>query len=151
MNDLKNHRHGDEGVGSTHWSCNKRLKKEGGYAECCDCYPHNNCGDLPKENQPQSVEGLEDKIVEQFLKIAHREYIPREWYCPTEALNYLRKEIRQLLTHQQSEVLETVRKTIQEKKVANDFAKRHPESYKYELGWDAALDDILNSLSNNKS
>jgi hypothetical protein len=30
---------------TTHYCCNNRLREEGGKARCCDCHPHDNCGD----------------------------------------------------------------------------------------------------------
>ena len=36
--------------GGTHWTCEARLKKNGGKSYCCDCVPHKNCGNpQPKE------------------------------------------------------------------------------------------------------
>ena len=40
MNDLKPFKHGEEG---THFCCDKRLKKEGKKARCCECVPHDDC------------------------------------------------------------------------------------------------------------
>lgn len=56
MNDIKPHRHGDEGEGSTHSCCNARLKAEGGKARCCYCVPHEDCG----LTQRGAVSKLED-------------------------------------------------------------------------------------------
>jgi hypothetical protein len=86
------------------------------------------------ENQKQSVEGWSE--IQQWL-----DYLVQTGYVNA------KYDIFQLLSQQQLEVVEKMRKICMEKKVTNDFAKRHPESYKYELGWDAGLDDILQSLS----
>lgn len=40
MNDLKPHRHGDEGEGSTHWVCAEVFERDGGAAVCCECTGH---------------------------------------------------------------------------------------------------------------
>ena len=37
---------------TTHSACKKRLKKEGGSARCCFCFPHDNCN-----LNPDPVEG----------------------------------------------------------------------------------------------
>lgn len=102
--------------------------------ERCECNDN-------QQNQSQSVEGLKEWF--------EANYLDGEKIQDGQMLSS--KECFDALAHQQSAVLETVRKMIEKKKVTNDFAKRHPESYKYELGWDSALDDIISSLSNNKS
>lgn len=43
MEDLKNHKHGDDGGSLTHFCCNGRLKELGGKSQCCQCVPHNDC------------------------------------------------------------------------------------------------------------
>ena len=43
MNDLIPPRHGDEGEGSTHIICRRRLELFGGNGRCCACYPHPDC------------------------------------------------------------------------------------------------------------
>ena len=50
MNDLKPHKHGDEGIGSTHSCCKRRLKEMGGKATCCVCDPHLPCDFRPNAN-----------------------------------------------------------------------------------------------------
>ncbi len=30
-------------LGTTHYCCNKRLREEGGKAQCCECVPHEGC------------------------------------------------------------------------------------------------------------
>ncbi len=39
-----------------HRACQKRMAKEGGKARCCDCVPHDDCGDLS-----ETLKGMEDK------------------------------------------------------------------------------------------
>ena len=43
MNDLKPHKHGDEGAGATHSSCDRHFI--GGESTCCACTKKKNCGD----------------------------------------------------------------------------------------------------------
>ena len=40
MNDLEEHKHGDEGRGSTHYVCEEILQRDGGKALCCGCTVH---------------------------------------------------------------------------------------------------------------
>ena len=40
MDDLRSHKHGDEGEGSTHYTCNEMLKIKGAKAVCCGCVKH---------------------------------------------------------------------------------------------------------------
>lgn len=49
-------------IGKTHWTCNKRLEKEGGDAGCCDCTKHDDCGDVPTTPNPEleTTKKLED-------------------------------------------------------------------------------------------
>ncbi|MDE2232889.1 MAG: hypothetical protein KGJ90_02040 [Patescibacteria group bacterium] len=50
MSDVQPFKHGEE---QTHWVCNARIAKEGGKATCCECNPHEGCGEVVKDN-PES-------------------------------------------------------------------------------------------------
>ena len=62
MDDLKNHEHGDEGVGSTHSTCNKH--NIGGKSVCCECSGKTDCSDVPMT--PQWIEEFEKNFENLF-------------------------------------------------------------------------------------
>lgn len=41
MSDTQSFKHGEDG---THWCCQNRIRDEGGKAMCCECRPHDGCG-----------------------------------------------------------------------------------------------------------
>lgn len=51
----------DTSQGKTHWTCNNRLEKERGDSKCCDCVPHENCGNRKSSDEvwDEELKGLE--------------------------------------------------------------------------------------------
>jgi hypothetical protein len=89
IDDIKPFEHGDEG---THFACNKRIKKEGGKARCCECVPHEGCG--------------REMIDEEFYKECIR--IESLFGVPVDLPDYYKERILNFFHQKYAELLESV-------------------------------------------
>lgn len=98
-----------------------------------------------KENQPQSVEGWEERFVRLAYPVVHSNTSPEK---DGEYLDSLKQFIHQLLAHQQSELLETVKAIVERASAHNceGMLGQCPYCLKIE-----SIINAVNSLSNNKS
>lgn len=57
----------------------------------------------------KNLKEWESPIIERFLEKARSGYLPGEWYCPSDAIELLRNDIRDLLALQRKEDAEKAR------------------------------------------
>jgi len=48
----------------THWVCDNRLKKDGEKSKCCDCFPHENCGEVENALNDIKLDFIEETLKE---------------------------------------------------------------------------------------
>lgn len=95
----------------THSVCDKRLKKEGGKSLCCECNPHDDCGEIPIEEQWKIAE---DDIIDKVqncvyglnLNVGGKEY--NEILRQIKSSGWLRGEIQRVFEN----LLEQERKRV---------------------------------------
>ena len=107
MNDLRPHKHGDEGVGSTHAVCNKH--NIGGKSVCCECTGKTDCEATPP---PTS---MEERFDERFPDITHVSCLDHSLKCATMANDvkkFISSEIKLAVEKREGELRETIEKIL---------------------------------------
>lgn len=108
-----------------------------------------------QQNQPQSVEGIIEKLVEKITDYGYNDEYGyyNEWADGVRPI--IQNAVNQLLAHQQSELLDKIRAMkIEEGDLANHYQLPEPlNAYQSTAvkAFNVAIDMIISSLSNNKS
>ena len=139
----------------THRVCQNRLTKEKGEARCCDCVPHENCGDAEKLDAP--VDFVEEAYLT-FLKDTHglplwvKDYND-SWYQLHP--KFIQNVLNKVLSRHKYIIREKVKKEMVglfEGMKIRDGVKRMEKTdnemnqLAYILGFNTAIEDIISLI-----